>query len=442
MNHIAEKNMNLQYINLTDLEINRTNDRHGELENATAAIAWLFNSREIHMRNLAKDIVEQSGIYEPPLVSTRDRKFQVFDGNRRETCLKLLQNPKRAPTSNLQIFFKDLKSQWSGKFPEKIQCQVETDKDRIDEILFRRHTGTQKGVGQSNWDDRMQSTFVSRTGKGSNINVADEIEKQLEAADLLPQVRKIPRSNMNRLLSAEPFRNRLGFTVRDKKFQLTHQENVVLNALHRVANDLASRKIVLGDIWDVDSKTAYLDRLEIEGVLPTAKHALSIDEKREKRKTTTKKNKSKKASPSKRLTLIPEKDFEILWPGRLQRHHAIWEELQFRLRLVEHPNPISVLFRVLLELSVKNYILQNKLEIPENDKLSKKVLNFGEHQHKRKLIDKQTLLIVKKFQNADQLVSADTLNIYVHSPNFAPSPQHLSSLWDSLAEYIVNCLKA
>jgi hypothetical protein len=41
----------------------------------------------------------------------------------------------------------------------------------------------------------------------------------------------------------------------------------------------------------------------------------------------------------------------------------------------------------------------------------------------------------------DQLISSDTLNRYVHSPQFAPSPEHLVAIWDSIAELVVQCLK-
>ena len=83
--------------------------------------------------------------------------------------MKLLANPKRAPSSELQKFFAGLKAEWSGSFPTKITCRVETDRDKIDEILFRRHTGSQGGVGQANWDGRIKTTFVNRTGKGGGL---------------------------------------------------------------------------------------------------------------------------------------------------------------------------------------------------------------------------------------------------------------------------------
>lgn len=432
--------MAIRYITLGSLEVNRANDRHGELENETAAIAWLFNAREQHMRNLAKDIVDRQQIYEVPLVCPENDKFVVFDGNRRVTCLKLLDDPRRAPTLELQDFFREQRSRWSNNFPKSIQCQVEVDRDRIDEILFRRHTGSQTGVGQSTWDDRMKATFVARTGKGNGPSIADEIEQRLASASLLPLRRKVPRSTLNRLLSAEPFRNRVGISMKGGRFEFTHDETAAMGALARIASDLASRKVVLGDLWDVDRKEAYLNKLDSEGVLPGPKHAIvgaSRDsQKLQKAKPTV------KAVPTVRSTLIPAKDFGMTWPGRLQRHHQIWEELQFHLDIRKHPNAVSVLLRVLLELAIENYIKAANVPVHDNDKLAMRLEKVGQHLLAAGMIDNKQMDVIRKFKQGDQLVSADTLNRYVHSPNFAPSPEHLCSMWDSLADMIVLCLKA
>ena len=266
--------MSFKNLSLDSLVVNRANDRHGELENETAAIAWLFNKGELHMRNLAKDIAQQCQVYDAPLVFPEGEKFIVFDGNRRVTCLKLLQNPRRAPTIELQSYFEQLQTQCADKLSQVLECQIENDRDRIDDILFRRHTGSQAGVGQSNWDDRMKSNFVNRTGMGGGVNVASEIEKQLAKSSQPEIKKKIPWSTINRLLSAEPFRNRVGFTFAKGKFEFTHQAPVVLAALHRIAEDLANKRTVLNDVWDVDGKRAYLDQLGKEGILPKVEHTL------------------------------------------------------------------------------------------------------------------------------------------------------------------------
>ena len=113
----------------------------------------------------------------------------------------------------------------------------------------------------------MKNNFVIRTGKGSGINVADEIEKKLREAKMLPS-RKIPRSNLNRLLSAETLRNRLGISVRKGRLDFIRDEPATLRALQRVASDLATRVVTLDDIWDTESKLGYIDKLDAEGILP------------------------------------------------------------------------------------------------------------------------------------------------------------------------------
>lgn len=431
--------MPIQKINLDDLQINKANDRHGELESEPMAIAWLFSHREAHMRNLAKDIAAKGRIFEIPLVVPEGPKYTVFDGNRRITCLKLLNEPRRAPTAELQAFFAQQRALFAGTFPDKVECQVESDPDRVDEILFRRHTGTQNGVGQLTWDDRMKATFVGRTGQGGGVNVADEIEKLLKEAGKLPK-KKIPRSTMNRLLSAEPFRNRLGFSVSKGRFEFTHDEATSVEAMARVANDLSEKKLVLGQIWDVDGKRAYLDGLEREGVLPTAHHSLPAKVSGAK-STASKVKPGKPPKPTLRTTLIPHVEYSLTWPGRLQRHHQIWEELQFHLELGRHPNAISVLFRVLLELAMENYVTQAQVPINDQDKLAARLEKIGNHLVAAGKLEQKQLGMLKKFQQSDKLVSADTLNRYVHSPNFAPSPEHLASMWDSLADVIVLCLR-
>ncbi|GEL41942.1 hypothetical protein MEX01_25330 [Methylorubrum extorquens] len=394
------------------------------------------------MKNLTRDIVEKGEIFEYPLVYPKDNKFIIFDGNRRVTCLKLLEDPRRAPTSELQIFFHNQRALWQGTFPKKFNCQVETDHDRIDEILFRRHTGTQNGVGQSNWDDRMKSTFVTRTGKGGGPNVADEIESRLAEAGLLPSRRKIPRSTLNRLLSAEPFRQRAGFSMKGGKFEFTHDETTSLRALERIASDLVNRNIVLGDIWDVSGKQDYLNMLGKEGVLPNQRQIKIASGGAVRKSTPAKSKPSLKATASIRSTLIPQKEFGIAWPGRLQRHHQIWEELQFHLDPRKHPNATSLLLRVLIELALDNYIKEAGVSVHDNDKLAKKLEKAGSHLQAAGKIDAKQLDVIRKFQQGDKIISADTLNKYVHSPNFAPSPEHLMSMWDSLADIVVQFLKA
>lgn len=447
---------------LKALLVNSANDRHGELENETAAIGWLFTHHESAMLKLARDIAETGEIYEPPLVWPAGTNYVVFDGNRRVTCLKLISQPKRAPSLELQAFFKGLKANWKGVFPDRLDCHIEKDRERIDEILLRRHTGTRGGVGRNPWTDRMTATFVERTGKGGGVNIADEIERRLEAATMLPAT-KIPWSTANRLLSSEGLRNRVGISVSRGKFQLTHPEPLVLPIIRRIAEDLANRTVVLGDLWDTEGKVTYLDRLETEGVLPLpqlpSSYQLSSAQPRTSAgagprpvpSTGTAGNhsappptvESLPAKPIKRSTLIPQVNHALVWQAHMQRQRQIWDELQFKLKLDDHPNAISVLFRVLFELSIDNYISRNNLAgVTPNDSLKNKVKKVSVDLEAKRKIDGKYAGIIRKLESADGIFSVDTMNRYVHSPDFAPSPSHLTALWDQVSQLVVSCLNA
>lgn len=430
-------------IALASLVVNPANDRHGELENETAAIAQLFAAQEMHMRNLARDLVSKGEVFEPPLVFPSGDKFIVADGNRRTTCLKLLATPRRAPTVELQQFFAEQRKKWPGKFPDKIECRVEADRDRVDDILFRRHTGVQGGIGQSTWTDRMKNNFVQRTGKSTGLNVADEIEKRLKDAKLLP-ARKIPRSNLNRLLSSESLRNRVGISVRKGRLDFLRDEAPVLQALARITSDLANRVITLDDVWDTESKLHYIDALDAEGILPT----VSQKPIRPPRGQPTPPPSPPRPGPAPPRPpawphLIPDVNYGITWPAHLQRHRAIWEELQYKLELGEEPNAISVLLRVLLELAIDNYVKRAQpAGVLEADKLSRKAAKVAADLHAKGKIDRKYLGAINKLQQGEGIVSIDTLNRYVHSPNFSVSPEHLKMLWETLADFLVHCLEA
>jgi len=442
--------MKLKNILLSDLSTNNANDRHGELVDEDAAIEWLLEHRADHMRNLTKDIVEEGEIYEPPLVHVDDDgKNIVCDGNRRVTALKLLQSPQNAPTHEWQKFFKEQRKAWQGNFPPKIICQIENDRDRIDEILFRRHTGGQSGVGQSQWDAEAKSHFVKRTGKKSAVNLAEEIEEKLKELNYLKSGVKLPRSNLLRLLSSEGLRNRVGISIKKQHVEITHNEEKVLSALHRIADDLVEKEITLDDIWSNSDKKKYLDRLEKEGVLPTAADALDTNKNLKTLKpieNSTKSNEkvsTKPPSSKNRKTLIrPEDGDGIISKSHTKRAIDIWNELQFNLKFGKHDNAIAVLFRVLLEFSIGNYIDRVKLvTIKGDDNLGKRFKKVLDHMLGTAEIDNKYHESLAKFQQTEHLLSANTMNKYVHHSHFFPSDIHLKSMWDSLSQFIEICLK-
>ena len=136
------------------LRLNPDNDRHGPLKDEAAAIQWLLDHRSAHMRALAEDLAGRRRLYEPPLVRPDGGANLVFDGNRRICCVKLLINPKLAPSEAWTTFFSELSSNELVGAYATIECEVESDLSTIDEMLFRRHTGSRMELAEVNGTQR------------------------------------------------------------------------------------------------------------------------------------------------------------------------------------------------------------------------------------------------------------------------------------------------
>jgi len=435
--------MHLTPLALTALTVNPNNDRHGELQDEASAIEWLLSRREQHMKNLAADIVAQGKLYDAPLVAEEGGRYIVYDGNRRVTCLKLLAEPSLAPTQQLREYFHAQRTRWSGEFPTMLDCQIERDREVIDEILFRRHTGSQSGVGQSHWDDTAKHNFISRTGRRNGRNVAEGIEKKLLAVGYSDTEGAIPRSNLNRLLSSEEFRNLVGISLSDGQLYFTADPEKTLLALHRIAEDLMAKRLVLGDLWNNDGKRSYLSELKGEGILPSQTDELRVPVAFEKVSPPKRRSPHVRNVPcnTRRATLIQtDVDFSITWASEMIRLKNIWSELQ-QLPLDRYPNSVAVTFRVLLELTVDYYLSVHRgVGANEGDPLSKKTARTATHLAERGIISDKYNRELQKFAFDESLISTSTMHRYVHSQTFDASPRHLTAIWDTLSEFLVRCL--
>lgn len=252
----------------SQLRLNPHNDRHGPLRDEAASIQWLLENRQGHMRALSQDLAGIKRLYERPLVRPEAEHFIVFDGNRRCCCIKLLTNPALAPSEKWQQFFSELGTPEIIDAFAQIECEVEADLEIIDEVLLRRHTGTQDGVGQSSWDAEGKSFFMQRTGKAS-AGLGETIERALKAEGLVAEDTKLPWSNIERLFSSEPIRKRAGISFSGGGLTYLTDKKKNLETLKRIADDMSgngSRRIVLGDLWNNAKKGQYLDQLKSEGI--------------------------------------------------------------------------------------------------------------------------------------------------------------------------------
>jgi hypothetical protein len=310
-------------------------------------------------------------------------------------------------------------------------------------MLFRRHTGSQSGVGQSHWDDTAKDNFIARTGKRKGRNVAEGVEKKLLAAGYVDTEGEIPRSNLNRLLSSEEFRNLVGISLHNGQLFFTVDPEKALSALHRISDDLITKRVVLGDLWNNEGKRSYLTELRGKGVLPSPSDELSVpvafgDASPPRRRVLPQQNAS---TPVRRTSLIPtDVEYPIVWTSETLRLRNIWQELQ-QTPLDRYPNSAAVTFRVILELAVDYYLsAYPNSGANEWDTLSKKTARSAAHLTQRGIISEKYNKELQKFAFDECLISASTMHRYVHSPTFDASPRHLTAIWDTVSEFLLRCL--
>lgn len=456
-------------LKLTEIVVNKDNDRHGSQGSEQNAISWLIKNKSAHMKSLIQDVAKAGKVYEPPLVLKLEgaTKYTVFDGNRRVAALKILRNPNLADDLQFRNFVEGV-LKTSNKPSDTLQVQVEDDIDLVEEIIFRRHSGSQSGVGQSPWDPAAKQNFQVRTGKHTKLNLASEVEAVFQDLGQFSNTDQIKRSVLNRLLSAEVYRARVGLRVKNNQLFYTHSAASVLNALSTILKDMSEGDLTLAKVWSEDEKLSYLNKLDKEGKLPSVDDLLkaprhfnyenlTTDEDDEP-ESDTEEETEPDPSPSpdgddddpipddepERSSLIPQDgNHKIDWPDDgTKRIRQIWRELQYKLDLTEHICAISVLERVLIELIVDRYIELNPSGgVSPHDSFAKKIRKVAEKLYTENSINKDYLEVLKKLMNGEEVVSINTLNKYVHSAKLNPSPDHVCAIWDTLSEFILICLK-
>jgi hypothetical protein len=338
------------------------------------------------------------------------------------------------------LFFSNFDTaELSGTF-STIECEIEHDLSVIDEILFRRHTGSQDGVGQSQWDPEGKSNFLQRTGKDS-VGLGQTIEKILKAEQLLPQETELPWSNLERLLSSETLRKRAGISfARGSLVYLGNKADNLLT-LQKIATTLVNRKLVLGDIWNNTAKNKYLDQLKSAG--------FAID--RAPMRLATPADSTPDSAPPRRIARRrPTRDKNVISKtdynpfvniSGCERAESIWRELQFDLEFEVHENAIAVLMRVLLDLAITFYAREQGIALSYKATFAQNTSRVADSMLNRGLIDDKARSIVRKFESDKPLISAHSMHQYVHNPSFHPSESDLRSIWNVIRSIIINSTK-
>ena len=433
-------------IALKELEVNPANDRHGDLGSEAAAIEWLLINKTEKMKDLLNDIANKGGVvFEEPLVMKHPStgKYVVYDGNRRVTCLKLLHGLVPSHVQNpLKGKVDALKANNDFVFDTHIECRVETDIEVVNDILERRHTPGNSGAGQLKWDGHEKENFLERTGRSSKLNFAREMNRVLVEEGYLAPEDRIPLSTFNRLFSSKEMKRRAGVDVQNDRIELINDRDASYKALTRIAKDMIAGNKTLDDVWDNRKKAAYLDELEKEGILPSAKNRLKVPE------TVVGKDEEGSVPVPPRPQVAPhQRDYLLPTNMPMPEHNAyfsvkfcqLFYELQNTLRFSSHAVAISISFRTFLEILTNAYLRAHGVD--NKGTFSHRIKNAFVEMRKNTEMPEEARAFVEKLSDANEYFSINTLHKVAHH-DMQVSESDLRSYVNNLDAYLREAIES
>lgn len=439
-------------IDISLLNINIENPRFEMVGNQREAIKTMIEDQGDKLIKLADDIVNEGLNPGDPIYVVQHEKneeqFNVLEGNRRATVLKLLENPDLIPETNKSLLnkFRKLSELYTKNPIDKVNCILFNSEKDAEHWIELKHTGQNDGIGTVGWDAQQKARFDERV-KGTSsyaLQIIDFLLKESSVdSDIKSQLKNVKSSSLQRLVTDPDFRRVAGIEIYNGKVQTKFEPSEVAKPLTKAVRDLLRDDFTVKNIYYKDDRLNYLETFK-KTDLPDKTQELAgnwelISTTRPKKVDTTKAKIDKKKKDisliSKRHTIIPK---STIIPISLPRINKIYHELK-DLDLRDFENSCAITFRVFIELTLDSYVETFPLAtVNENSKLSHKLkevakdLETKKHLPKDKLKGAYTASTMK-----DSIFSINTFNAYVHNKDFHPEPESLKKNWDNLEIFFI-----
>jgi hypothetical protein len=255
-------------IDLTLLNINIENPRFEMVGNQREAIKTMIIDQGEKLIKLAEDITNEGLNPGDPIFITPHKKltgqYNILEGNRRVTALKLLENPELIPETNKSLLnrFKKLSEKYSKSAIEKIPCVLFNEEKDAEHWIELKHTGQNDGVGTVGWDAQQKARFDERVKGAANyaLQIIDFLKKH-EAVDeeLKKKLGKVKSSSLQRLATDPDFRKLAGIEIKNGKLTTCYEPFEIVKPLSKVASDLLRKDFTVKNIYYKDDRLNYLE---------------------------------------------------------------------------------------------------------------------------------------------------------------------------------------
>lgn len=425
-----------------------------------------------NVKNLASSI-SKLGLFpnERLVVMKEGRRFIVLEGNRRVAAIKLLINPELAPTKQLVKFFRKLSSEINLSDISTLDAVLVPDRISASPIIAALHTRSSKKkwstLQQARYyrelvDEGLTSYEIAETigitlGQVKNYLRAEKLYSLANSLEYPPDTEekikdpRFPLSTLERFLESKVGRAFLGVELdEDHGFRgIVHPERFQA-VLKQIVTDIVTKRSFTREINDEDGFKDYISRTDsniprtrIRGTfLPNELLNGNSDD-------TPQIDPPKPASPKPKRQPPLSKSIIPIGFSCTTKHariKAIFKELK-SLRVKEQPNSTGVMLRVLIEISIWNFLKEISHEIDvcnKYDPTKKRRKNnpnwvpslrdlisysVDERLFPNMTPDEYKSVRTLAAKDTSYFVNIEGFNIFTHNPNVIPTENDLRALW-------------
>ena len=451
-----------QRVKVTNLLLALDNYRFNPQESQREAIKEMLKGKGGYkLLRLAEDIADEGLnpsemlMVTPIEANSENGKtfYKVLEGNRRVTALKLLTVPETIEWpeyKDIKSRFVKLHQRYAHNPLTSVECVVFDNESDADLWIERKHAVGLQGEGIEMWDSTMRQRFNQAT-KGEKSIVLQTLDllrnSSLATKEDLLLLDQLSSTNLARLLEDPYVREQIGVTKRNKELFSLRKSDEVEAMLFSIVRDISRPEFKVTDIYDKALRKKYIDDLCKKVSLPNTalKYEWKIDSQQvdEYGKSSTEGTKATDKKQKKERTSLCSSGMEISIPQEFRRANDVFNELK-GLSAKKYPNIVAAMFRVLLELSVNNYIetfgLLRDGQLTANEgsthNLHGNVNRVINDMMRKNIINKDLQKGIKmELNNPNSPLSIDSLNAYVHSSHCIPSYLSLLTGWDNVQPF-------
>lgn len=437
--------------------------------------AELLEELVIHddVYSIAKSIAENGYYPVESLIGIQEngKKF-ILEGNRRLAAIKLLISPAAAP-ERYQKRFKDLSDNIDLETIRSVKVLVAPSRNTAAPIINSRHTQEQikrwepiqkakfyqQQIDRGTTVEQLSNEYAMSEAKVRDFlrsytmyNIACHLDLPPDAQEKVHDPRAFPSTTLDRLYENLEVQKFLGIRfdnnkeligkVKPEEFKKGYTKIVVDvakgNVHSRIVNKTEDVQKYLSGFGDMKP------RLRRKGSFTAAYFIGGTGPSKKKR---PKEPAQKTKTPKQPAGLIPR---HIKCTVQNQRIIDIFHELK-KLKVVQFPNAVAIMFRSLLEMSVAYYLdhterlkeviakerRRRKGNLPRNwAPTLKQMLKFMANDDTIELNPHALTALNQFISDKNNLLNADTLNFFVHNVFCCPTERELRSLWSKLEEVL------